>query len=161
MAIWADGMNYVRSGRAGAWAFLKGAVLATALFMVGVGTVPARAADLPVPPSTMTCASLAGRLLDIEGIPARVVRAYQRSSETGDRCEVRGYVAPQVGFIVSMPIRGWTRRLLFLGCGGFCGSLALNPIGVAGCVPFDRGEFLLVSSELGMSPPAMTAHGRM
>ena len=41
----------------------------------------------------------------------------------GSYCRLRGYVARQVGFELRVPTESWNQRLLFQGCGGFCGSL--------------------------------------
>ena len=38
-------------------------------------------------------------------------------------CKIRGYISGQVGFELRMPTEDWNDRLLFQGCGGFCGSL--------------------------------------
>ncbi len=38
-------------------------------------------------------------------------------------CRVQGYVSPQVGFELRAPLADWNQRLLFVGCGGFCGRL--------------------------------------
>ncbi|MFB6784623.1 hypothetical protein ACFCX0_47105 [Streptomyces sp. NPDC056352] len=40
------------------------------------------------------------------------------STET---CEVRGYIAPQVGFTLKLPTKPWQGRSLQRGCGGHCG----------------------------------------
>ncbi len=38
-------------------------------------------------------------------------------------CRIEGYVSRQVGFELRVPTESWNERLLFQGCGGFCGSL--------------------------------------
>ena len=37
-------------------------------------------------------------------------------------CEVRGYIAPTVEFVLRLPAAHWNGKLLELGCGGACGS---------------------------------------
>jgi len=37
-------------------------------------------------------------------------------------CEVRGYVAPRVGFLLRLPTDNWNGRFLELGCGASCGT---------------------------------------
>jgi hypothetical protein len=37
-------------------------------------------------------------------------------------CDIQGYVAPQVSFVLRMPTTGWNGKILLLGCGGFCGT---------------------------------------
>jgi pimeloyl-ACP methyl ester carboxylesterase len=38
-------------------------------------------------------------------------------------CRMLGYVSRHVGFELRVPTESWNERLLFQGCGGFCGSL--------------------------------------
>jgi hypothetical protein len=42
------------------------------------------------------------------------------------QCRVEGYVAPQVGFVLRLPLSSWNGRFLSVGCGGTCGSLELQ-----------------------------------
>jgi feruloyl esterase len=37
-------------------------------------------------------------------------------------CEVSGYVAPNVGFMIRLPSSNWNGKFLEVGCGGSCGS---------------------------------------
>ena len=37
-------------------------------------------------------------------------------------CQVSGYVAPSVGFLIRLPSETWNGKLIELGCGGHCGS---------------------------------------
>jgi hypothetical protein len=37
-------------------------------------------------------------------------------------CRVSGYVTPNVGFEVSLPISNWNGKFIHMGCGGWCGS---------------------------------------
>jgi hypothetical protein len=37
-------------------------------------------------------------------------------------CQVNGYVAPSVGFLIRMPAENWNDKLIEMGCGGHCGS---------------------------------------
>lgn len=37
-------------------------------------------------------------------------------------CEVRGYVAPNIGFLLRFPIDHWNGKFLEIGCGGACGN---------------------------------------
>jgi hypothetical protein len=37
-------------------------------------------------------------------------------------CQVSGYVAPSVGFVIRLPSDTWNGKLIELGCGGHCGS---------------------------------------
>ncbi len=37
-------------------------------------------------------------------------------------CRVRGYVSPQVGFELALPMQHWNGKFLHIGCGGWCGD---------------------------------------
>jgi Tannase and feruloyl esterase len=61
-------------------------------------------------------------------------------------CQVQGYVSPQVGFELRLPIEGWNGKFMEVGCGGFCGDLDFiflcdNPLqrGYA-CIVTDMGH---------------------
>ena len=64
-------------------------------------------------------------------------------------CKVTGYVDPQVEFEVRLPLSGWTQRFLQTGCGGLCGTLNIRVGNDEGCLPAERGEFALASTDMG------------
>jgi hypothetical protein len=41
-------------------------------------------------------------------------------------CELSGFVAPQVGFEVRLPVENWNGKFLQQGCSGMCGKLVLD-----------------------------------
>nr|WP_253201306.1 tannase/feruloyl esterase family alpha/beta hydrolase [Sphingomonas quercus] len=130
---------------------MRNLCLALALVAALLGLAPAEARSLPVVAPRMACADLARMVLADPAAPGRV----ETATVVGDKgaapyCEVKGYVAPQVRFELHLPMRSWTQRLMFLGCGGFCGVVRLGPPRAAeGCRPLDAGEFALVTSDLG------------
>jgi len=58
------------------------------------------------------------RLADVGLLPA--------SADQPELCRVNGFVEPQVGFEVRMPVKGWNGKLLVTGCSNLCGSLELK-----------------------------------
>jgi pimeloyl-ACP methyl ester carboxylesterase len=58
------------------------------------------------------------RLADVGLLPA--------SADQPQLCRVNGFVEPQVGFEVRMPVRGWNGKLLVTGCSNLCGSLEIR-----------------------------------
>jgi feruloyl esterase len=61
-------------------------------------------------------------------------------------CQVQGYVSPQVGFELRLPLTNWNGKFMEVGCGGFCGDmnfifLCNNPLrkGYA-CIVTDMGH---------------------
>src|ERR1700722_5362137 len=93
----------------------------------GLGILSARAQGLPASDSSARCSALATTdLSEIPDAPAQVRAAKEvaPSGNTIDYCEVGGYVAPSVGFLLRLPSSGWNGKFLELGCGGGCGTLA-------------------------------------
>jgi len=89
----------------------------------------AHAQGHPSSPTTTSreagCAALLGAdFSQIQDAPAQVSAAMlvQSSEGTPSFCRVEGYVAPQVGFALLLPLSTWNGKLLEVGCGGWCGS---------------------------------------
>lgn len=45
-----------------------------------------------------------------------------RNGETPGYCEVNGYVAPNVNFVLRLPLTSWNGKFIELGCSGECGA---------------------------------------
>ncbi len=122
----------------------------SALGLMAALPQPAAAVALPAMVPGVACESLAGRVVDADGAPARINSAKVESANTAAAfCKVEGYVAPQVRFEVRMPMSGWTQRLLFTGCGGFCGNVTSRVVAANDCPMIRSGEMALVTSDLG------------
>ncbi len=63
----------------------------------------------------------------IQDAPTRLYSAKVVAATGGTPafCHVTGYVAPQVGFDLKLPMANWNERILGIGCGGLCGNTAL------------------------------------
>lgn len=118
-------------------------------------SIPAAAKDLPIVKPAMACADLAQSDITPKGeAPARIVTAKVITAGTvGPYCEIRGFVAPQVRFELRLPTQNWTQRLMFSGCGGFCGRVEFRIRAAEGCEAIDNGEIALVTSDLGHDAP--------
>lgn len=115
----------------------------------------AKAKELAVVKPSLACLSLAeSDVRPAGGDPARIVSArVVMSGPVGPYCEVKGYVAPQVRFELRLPTENWTQRLMFSGCGGFCGRVDFRIRASEGCAAIDNGEIALVTSDLGHDAP--------
>lgn len=93
--------------------------------LAALGLTPVSAHD-PIPPTD--CASLVqADFLQIPQAPTRILSAERIEGESAPPyCEVRGTIETQVNFAVRMPERGWNGKLLFQGCGGFCGGVWID-----------------------------------
>ena len=101
------------------------------LLLLLAGSLPCRAEEAPAVDSAdrFACAALkaidfseatgaAVRLLEVETLPA-----------AGDQpalCRVGGFIAPQVGFELRLPVQGWNGKLLVTGCSNLCGVLQIQ-----------------------------------
>jgi len=59
-------------------------------------------------------------------------------------CRVLGYVTPNVGFSLLLPVSHWNGKVLHVGCGGWCGSTASVPIACA-----SHSEYACFGTDMG------------
>lgn len=82
----------------------------------------------------------------IQDAPTQVteLKVIGGTSDNGAYCRISGYVWPQIGFELHVPLNDWNGRLLFLGCGGNCGETAWIFLCPAGknyaCITSDMGH---------------------
>lgn len=100
------------------------------------------------------CSALANiDFSDILDAPTRITDAklIKQSSDAPSACQVSGYVAPSVGFLLLLPTN-WNGKLLQFGCGGFCGQAIPT-----GCARPVRGGYACVTSDNGHRSTASDA----
>lgn len=133
----------------------RGLLVALACMAIALFPPAASAKDLPVAKPVMACADLAETDVAPPGeAPARIVTAKLVTTGTiAPYCEVRGYVAPQVKFELRLPTENWTQRLMYSGCGGFCGRVDFRIRAAEDCPAVTNGELALVASDLGHDTP--------
>jgi len=86
-------------------------------------------------------------LLELRDAPTQLTAAHVVDASDGmpSYCQVEGYVAPQVGFEVLLPVANWNGKMMVVGEGGWAGSFnelaCQNPLrrGYA-CVTTDTGH---------------------
>jgi Tannase and feruloyl esterase len=134
-------------------------VLVAALPLVAAGepqAVPVTfteplAVELPVLPPRVECAALAG--VDVSagvGAGTGIIAATLTTAAPGyPVCDVKGVIAPQIQFEVQLPTQTYRQRYLQTGCGGLCGTLAINVPAANGCVPVTDGTFAMASNNQG------------
>ena len=147
----------------GIFASLLTTLLATAMF-----SSPAYAAtiqknllqaQLGLVKPLIACATLADA--DLAGVTGAAVslKASLITTAKGEFCQVKGNIAPSIGFEVDLPVTKWTQRYLQAGCGGLCGDINASIGNAASCLPALDGQFVVAASDLGhqgsmMSPSA-------
>ena len=109
------------------------------------------AVELPALPPTVDCAALAGVDVSADvGTGTGVTSATLATASPGyPVCDVKGVIAPQIQFEVQLPTQTYRQRYLQTGCGGLCGTLAINVQAAAGCVPVTDGTFATASNNQG------------
>lgn len=136
---------------------VRSALLAAAGLLATQMLLPERASarELEVVSPVMDCSALAETDVNpLSEAPARIVRAsIVQEGEQAPYCRVEGYVAPQVKFELRLPTKNWRQRLMFSGCGGFCGRVQFRIRAAEGCTAIANGEFALVTSDLGHDSP--------
>jgi Tannase and feruloyl esterase len=156
--------TYLRSKASLAAARTAIAILMQAVIAISVSAT-ANAKELPAVKPVMDCAALTGMVLNSPDIIGKVESATVKPEEPAPPafiakyvtrikprpyCEVKGYVVPQVHFEIHLPTENWTQRLVFTGCGGFCGQISIwGVMGSDGCSIALNGEFATVTSDLG------------
>jgi len=63
---------------------------------------------------------------------------------TPEFCAITGYVAPQVQFELRLPTKSWNGRYFQVGCGGFCGMIAIQ-----NCGDVLAKDFAVAASNMG------------
>ena len=95
------------------------------------GGLPAATPDSSPSATADRFACDALKALDLsEGTGARVrlveVGILPASGDQPELCRVNGFIEPQVGFEVRMPVQDWNSKLLVTGCSNLCGILQIQ-----------------------------------
>jgi feruloyl esterase len=92
------------------------------------------------------CEALAGAdFTDVKDAPTQVVAAkFAEPEGIAAYCQVQGYIAPQIGFELRMPVSDWNGKFMEVGCGGWCGTIIIG----ACDGPLRRG-YACIASDMG------------
>jgi hypothetical protein len=60
-------------------------------------------------------------------------------------CQVKGYIAPQVGFEIRLPANSWNGRFMETGCGGTCGRIMIGWL----CPDALRRGYACITTDMG------------
>ena len=115
-------------------------------------TLPAvtQAQDLATVKPVVACEHLAKTdFTSVADAPVVITSAAIVRTVKGPFCEVKGSIAPAIGFVVSLPVEHWTQRYLEVGCGGLCGSIRAQVEHASGFIPALNGELVVASDNLG------------
>jgi feruloyl esterase len=100
----------------------------------------------------MSCDAVARvDLSQVTGSPAAITTAAPATAQPGGYpvCDVTGTIAPQIQFQIQLPTTTYRQRYLQTGCGGLCGTLAINAQQAVGCAPLTDGAFVTASNNQG------------
>jgi feruloyl esterase len=139
-------MNALRALALGTVTFALG----TVTFSSGTGTL-ARAADGGPASATDAAAQCeALRYADFSGIadaPTQVTdtRVVTASAGFPAHCRAQGYIAPNIGYELRLPLDGWNGKFFYAGCTGHCGIAAGSRWAEECNYPLSKGYACIVS----------------
>ena len=83
----------------------------------------------------------------LQDAPTRITAANLTEAKPGigAHCKVDGYVAPQVGFELRLPLADWNGKVLTQGCGAMCGGM----LGSSGCEEAATRGYACVTTDMG------------
>jgi tannase/feruloyl esterase len=92
------------------------------MLLIQAGSAQAQEAT-PAPGDAARCQALVGnRFEQVPDAPTQITSAKVVKDEGYPvACEIHGYIAPQIGVLMRLPLTGWNGRYLLAGCGGLCG----------------------------------------
>lgn len=116
-------------------------------------------ADLAVVKPVMDCAALGQADLASSVGASVTMHGALIATGKGQFCQIKGTIAPSIGFEVDLPVAKWSQRYLQAGCGGLCGNINASIGNATTCLPATDGQFVVAASDLGhqgsmMSPTA-------
>ncbi len=107
---------------------LTSCLMCALLITISVGANTVRAAT-PTTNRQTACSELASAEFFVEmNIPVELGGSHVVAGDgkLPAYCAVSGFVAPQVGFEVRLPLQGWNGRFLQQGCSGMCGHIEID-----------------------------------
>jgi feruloyl esterase len=122
---------------------IRGAAWGAGLMALAAASLATAAEPTPEQCRALTAADF-GTLQDA---PTRITAAGALPAKDGvpALCKVEGYVAPQVGFELRLPLSGWNGKVLTQGCGAMCGTM----LGAAGCEEAAARGYACVTTDMG------------
>lgn len=126
------------------------------VFLLLLAALPARAQPVHAEAAAMECGALAGQEIAGLAITAASVVTADRPAPA---CHLRGTIRGTIGVEAWLPTTNWTGRFLQIGCGGLCGRINTAAPQTAGCIPYERGEFALATTDMGHRDPSAASWG--
>lgn len=120
------------------------AVLTTALLLAAVVT---RAGSTPIESLTRQCEALErANFSNLDEAPTQILstEVVAAAGTAPQHCRVTGYVIPQVGFELALPLGVWNGKFIHLGTGGHGGTVHRE----ACSMPLERG-YACLQSDMG------------
>lgn len=122
--------------------------LATMLLLPRMAAAHDMSTPPPVSPAAAKCEALiGGAFATVPDAPTHVASAKLVSGDEDKPvyCEVEGFVAPQVGILMRLPVDSWNGKFMEVGCGGFCGTTAF----IALCDDPLRKGYACITTDMG------------
>ena len=148
--VWPSLKHHI-SRRVRAAAVACAAVVLSAVLPCGGAGAAEGLASLPAVAPVMDCAAVAK--LDLTDVTDAAVTiqsaAVMTAGAPAPYCAVQGTIAPADTFVMRLPTQGWTQRYLQTGCGGLCGTAAINYTEAATCPPVADGTIASATTDMG------------
>jgi feruloyl esterase len=126
-------------------------VLCAVMVLIGLQVAVGHAQIVESGAATIECASVeSADLSHTIDAPTQIISASTVRAQNGmpQYCDVRGYVAPNVGIKLGLPWP-WNGKFIQVGCGGTCGNVELAFSAVNGCKAALRKGYACVASDAG------------
>ena len=93
-------------------------------------------------------------LTALDDAPAQITKSavVPESDDLPAYCRVEGYISPQVGFEVRLPVGGWNGKYLQQGCGGMCGW-----VNMGACEDALARDYAVANTDMGHKAPPFSA----
>lgn len=127
---------------------MEGSVIRAICLALLLSLVPVAVHARALPSAAERCQALEGnRFTGLPGAATYIVEATLRPATDGKvaACAVEGYVNPTVNFAILLPVSNWNGRYIVRGCGGSCGTVALD----LACLSHVRDGYACLHTDMG------------
>jgi hypothetical protein len=122
----------------------------TAILALAATARTSHAAEVPADPAASCGALQRTEFANIPDAPTQITAAdiVPAAARLPAYCRIQGYVAPNVGIEMRLPVAAWNGKFFYAGCSAACGSIALSSWARECDYPLIKG-YACVLSDMG------------